>query len=478
MVPLRRQILFLGLKIFDLTIMIVCFFLASYLVDATIDHISFVDFLSMRISVKNFLIFGGIVVIWHIIFTHSGIYSSQRLNSLRDLFVDIIKIASLSTLVLFLLKILFDIQMVNEIYLGVFWGLVCVLTICGRLAIKILLRQLRLNGRNQRTLLFVGINHRSINMAQKIRTMPELGYHILGFVDDRQSRLDDFPSINLPFIKFEELQTFLVNNSVDEIMVCLPLKSLYAKAAEIITSCEEQGIIVRLLSDQFDLKQAKSKTTDFANEEITTLYTGEMVGNKMILKRVFDFSISLALIVCLSPVLLLTALLVKLTSPGPIFFVQERIGLNKRRIGVFKFRTMVPDAEKLMAELEKLNEVSGPVFKIKNDPRITPIGRFLRKTSIDELPQLFNVLLGSMSLVGPRPLPVRDYEGFDQDWHRRRFSVKPGITCLWQISGRSNISFDQWMELDMEYIDHWSLWLDLKILVGTIPAVVRGSGAV
>jgi lipopolysaccharide/colanic/teichoic acid biosynthesis glycosyltransferase len=138
---------------------------------------------------------------------------------------------------------------------------------------------------------------------------------------------------------------------------------------------------------------------------------------------------------------------------------------------------MVPDAEQKLPELEYLNEASGAAFKIKDDPRITPIGKFLRKTSIDELPQLMNVLKGDMSLVGPRPLPVRDYDGFDQDWHRRRFSVRPGITCLWQVDGRSDIPFEKWMELDMEYIDNWSLWLDLKILVKTIPAVIRGSGA-
>jgi lipopolysaccharide/colanic/teichoic acid biosynthesis glycosyltransferase len=144
---------------------------------------------------------------------------------------------------------------------------------------------------------------------------------------------------------------------------------------------------------------------------------------------------------------------------------------------MFKFRTMVPNAEKLLSALEKQNEVTGPVFKIKNDPRITPIGKFLRRSSIDELPQLLNVLLGDMSLVGPRPLPVRDYEGFNEDWQRRRFSVKPGITCLWQVNGRSEISFDQWMLLDLQYMDEWSLWLDLKILIKTVPAVFRGAGA-
>jgi lipopolysaccharide/colanic/teichoic acid biosynthesis glycosyltransferase len=157
--------------------------------------------------------------------------------------------------------------------------------------------------------------------------------------------------------------------------------------------------------------------------------------------------------------------------------VQKRVGLNKRRFPIYKFRTMVANAEEKIRELEHLNKVSGPVFKIDNDPRITPIGKLLRKTSVDELPQLLNVLKGDMSIVGPRPLPVRDYEGFNEDWHRRRFSVRPGITCLWQIAGRSSIPFEKWMELDMQYIDKWSLWLDLRIVLRTIPAVIRGTGA-
>ena len=190
--------------------------------------------------------------------------------------------------------------------------------------------------------------------------------------------------------------------------------------------------------------------------------------------------VSALAIIILSPVMVLTALLVKLTAPGPIFFVQKRLGRNKRMFEIFKFRTMVVDAEKRLKDLEDQNEADGAVFKIKNDPRITPIGRFLRKTSIDELPQLFNVLKGDMSLVGPRPLQVRDYELFEtfcQDWQRRRFSVRPGITCLWQIKGRSSIPFEKWMELDLQYIRTWSLWLDLEILAKTVPAVLRGSGA-
>jgi exopolysaccharide biosynthesis polyprenyl glycosylphosphotransferase len=202
-----------------------------------------------------------------------------------------------------------------------------------------------------------------------------------------------------------------------------------------------------------------------------------MQGWGIIFKRLLDIVISSAALILLAPLFLVTSALIRLTSRGPALFVQKRLGLNKRIIGVYKFRTMVQDAEKKQAELEHLNEVSGPVFKIKNDPRITPIGRFLRKTSIDELPQLFNVLKGDMSLVGPRPLPIRDYQGFNKDWQRRRFSIRPGITCLWQINGRSSVQFERWMELDMEYIDRWSVWLDMKILIRTIPAVLRGSGA-
>jgi exopolysaccharide biosynthesis polyprenyl glycosylphosphotransferase len=196
------------------------------------------------------------------------------------------------------------------------------------------------------------------------------------------------------------------------------------------------------------------------------------------MKRGFDVAVASLLLLLLLPVLLSVAIAVKLSSRGPIFFLQDRIGLNKRRFKIWKFRTMVPGAEKLMATVEARNEATGPVFKMKNDPRVTPVGRWLRRTSLDELPQLFNVLMGDMSLVGPRPLPVRDYEGFNQDWQRRRFSIKPGITCLWQVNGRSGISFDQWMRLDLQYLDEWSLWLDLKILAKTVPAVLKGAGAV
>ena len=183
------------------------------------------------------------------------------------------------------------------------------------------------------------------------------------------------------------------------------------------------------------------------------------------------------MLIALSPVFLLAAILTKLTSAGPVFFAQKRLGRGKRIFSMYKFRSMVPDAEQRQAELEHLNEATGPVFKIQCDPRITSLGKYLRRSSIDELPQLWNVLKGDMSMVGPRPLPVRDYKGFNEDWQRRRFCVRPGITCLWQVNGRSAIPFEKWMQLDLDYIDRWSLELDARILLRTIPAILLARGA-
>jgi len=194
-------------------------------------------------------------------------------------------------------------------------------------------------------------------------------------------------------------------------------------------------------------------------------------------KRALDVCASACLLLLLAPLAGLIIVAIRMTSPGPAHFAQERLGLNKRPFRLYKFRTMVAGAEARRADLEALNEADGPVFKIRHDPRVTPIGRWLRRTSLDELPQLVNVLKGDMSLVGPRPLPLSDCAGFSEDWHRRRFSVRPGITCLWQVHGRSDTSFERWMAMDMEYIDSWSLALDLQILASTVSAVIRQDGA-
>ena len=200
-------------------------------------------------------------------------------------------------------------------------------------------------------------------------------------------------------------------------------------------------------------------------------------GYRLVVKRAIDIVGALAGLIILAPVLLLAAIAIKLTSAGPIIYAQNRCGLNKRPLRMYKFRSMSADAETQQPSLEKRNEACGPVFKIRDDPRITPLGRLLRKSSVDELPQLWNVLRGDMSLVGPRPLPWRDVGRITRPSDMRRFSMRPGLTCLWQVSGRSNLPFERWVELDLEYIDNWSLPRDLLILIQTIPAVLSGKGA-
>jgi len=360
----------------------------------------------------------------------------------------------------------------------VFWLVSGSATSLSRLTLREGLKYIRRKGRNLRNLVIVGTNSRAVEFARQFESRPELGCRIIGFVDAEWRRSEEFQKAGYRVAcDFETFPSFLRSNVVDELVMALPVRSFYTQASRIAVLCEEQGVTVRLLSRIFDQKRTTARS-DEPDQDLITHYMGTGEGGWLVVKRILDFSISLTLIVLLAPLFLVTALLIKLTSEGPVFFAQKRLGLNKRRFSMYKFRTMVADAEQKLQEIEHLNEVSGPVFKIKNDPRITRTGKWLRRTSIDELPQLFNVLKGDMSLVGPRPLPVRDYEGFNQDWQRRRFSVRPGITCLWQVAGRSSVQFDEWMKLDVRYVDHWSLWLDLQILLRTIPAVLRGSGAV
>lgn len=473
----RRQVLLNSMKLFDLVLMAFSFGLAAVVVSEKAT-VSVAEFLALRVKIQNFVIFSLLLLVWHVIFSLFGMYTSRRLASRWDEVVDIVKATTLGTFLVFLASLALHITLITPEFLGLFWVASSVTTVLSRAGMRGLLKRLRLHGRNLRDMLIVGTNPRALQFAQKMRGNPGLGYRIIGFVDQEWMGLSEFRQSGFELAcDFDGLLGYLRANVVDEVVVALPMRSLHSRASEIAALCEEQGIVIRFVSNLFDLKKTRSRAEEFDGDSLITHYTGGLEGWPVVFKRVVDIVFSLFLIIFLSPLLLATALLIKLTSPGPAVFVQKRLGLNKRHFGIYKFRTMVVDAEKRMKEIEHLNEVKGPVFKIKNDPRITPLGRILRKTSIDELPQLFNVLKGDMSLVGPRPLPIRDYEGFNEDWQRRRFSVRPGITCLWQIGGRSSVSFEQWMELDLQYIDKWSLALDLEIMVKTIPAVLRGSGA-
>ncbi len=465
--------------LFDLGVMGVSFALAAVPVAYRTAAVSFAAFLSMRVKMGNILLFLALLFAWHFAFTVFGLYQSKRLGDRRGEVKDLLRATFLGTVVIALAALVFRIHMVTPMFLFLFWAASSSITIACRLALRKFLGLVRARGHNLRQIVIVGTNPRAVRFARTIESKAELGYLLVGFVDQEWAGSSEFRRTGYRVISdFERFPHYLRERVVDEVALALPMRSFYVQASHIAVRCEEQGIVVRFLSNIFDLRLAQSNGHESEPDTVITTYAHPLKGWPMVIKRILDIVISLAALVVFAPVFLVAAVLVLCDSRGPVFFSQERVGLNKRRFRMYKFRTMVADAEQQRAELEHRNEACGPVFKIKDDPRVTLIGKFLRKTSIDELPQLLNVLKGDMSLVGPRPLPVRDYLGFDQDWQRRRLSVRPGITCLWQINGRSTLSFEHWMDLDMQYIDQWSLRLDLKILAKTIPAVLRGIGAI
>ena len=467
------------LKVLNLTFMVLSFGLAT-IVDVLRDGggVTLSGFLSMRVRLSNFAVFAILLLVWHLILSLSGQYQSQRLARKRSLIMDAVKATTLATFLLAGLMYALRITMGTPSFIIAFWIFASVLVAGGRVLIRGFLETVRARGHNLRQVLILGTNGRACAFARRLEAKPELGYRVLGFVDDSWSGLQDFFQTGYTLCcSFDELADYLRHNVVDEVAIYLPLRSFYEHSSQVAALCEHHGIVMRFDSDIFNLKVAHSRADELDGDSHITAYSGSRDGLPNLVKRSLDVTVSFVLLVFLAPLLLAVAVAIKFTSKGPVLFLQERVGLNKRRFLIYKFRTMIPNADKMLPDLERLNEVSGPVFKIKNDPRMTPIGRLLRRASIDELPQLFNVLQGDMSLVGPRPLPVRDYEGFSEDWQRRRFSIRPGITCLWQVNGRSSISFEKWMQLDLQYIDQWSLWLDFKILARTVPAVLKGSGA-
>jgi exopolysaccharide biosynthesis polyprenyl glycosylphosphotransferase len=466
------------LKLFDIALMAFAFGLTTVLVVKAEDGVSLVEFLAMRTRVVNFGIFLIALCLFHFVFQICGLYKSRRLSKCRSETADVFKAMTINTACFVAFGSLFSIRMITIQFLAVFWVVSTLLISLARLLLRSVAAHLRRQGRDLRYVLILGTNPRAVEFAGRISKNLDLGYRFLGFVDDDWPGIAALKKTNFQVVSdYAGLAEFLRRNVVDEVAIYLPFGSFYRYSSQVATLCEQHGITMRFNSDIFGLKTTRWRAEEFDGDQHIATYTGSSEVLPRTIKRMLDITVSIFVILLFSPILIVAAIAIKLTSPGPIFFLQQRMGLNKRRFKILKFRTMVLNAEKLMPGLEKHNEMSGPVFKIRNDPRITQAGRFLRKSSIDELPQLLNVLKGEMSLVGPRPLPVRDYEGFNEDWQRRRFSVKPGITCLWQINGRNGITFDQWMLLDLQYMDEWSLWLDLKILARTVPAVLRGAGA-
>lgn len=297
-------------------------------------------------------------------------------------------------------------------------------------------------------------------------------YNVIGVLDDTFIGSGEMRERYLGGLDL--LDPLLKEHPVSVVYCSLPVKSMYEPLQQVIAICEQFGVEVRHSAHLFQTKIAQLDRAHGKNYSILRMVREDWTRY---VKRAFDIVGAGALLILTAPIVIAAAIAIKLDSPGPIFFTQDRYGRHRRRFRMFKMRTMVVNAEVLQAQLEHRNEFAGPAFKIKEDPRVTRVGRFLRKTSIDELPQLWNVMLGDMSLVGPRPMTVRDVLRIENSSHLRRFSVMPGITCIWQMSGRSNTDFENWVRQDLEYIDSWSLLLDVKILVGTVPAVLWGRGA-
>jgi exopolysaccharide biosynthesis polyprenyl glycosylphosphotransferase len=327
--------------------------------------------------------------------------------------------------------------------------------------------------------LIVGAGPSAHQVAQRILQRPELGLALSGFMElgiEKQGDLERMQALGLRNLgTIADLPGFLAREVIDGVVFTGEAGTL-AGLEELFLICEDLGVDSLMAANLFPHLVAQVELERLEDLPLLRFTTVPHNHLALFLKRALDVcGASLGLLI-LSPLFAASALLIKLTSPGPVFFSQERMGLNGRRFRCHKFRTMVADAEKMLADLAHLNEVDGPVFKIRRDPRVTRVGALLRKTSIDELPQLWNVLVGEMSLVGPRPPIPSEVEKYER-WQRRRLSMRPGITCLWQISGRSNLDFETWMRLDLNYIDNWSLTLDLVILLKTIPAVLSTRGA-
>jgi exopolysaccharide biosynthesis polyprenyl glycosylphosphotransferase len=417
---------------------------------------------------------------WILIFDYFIRYKSDRLVAINTQIKNLIKATSTASLYLLLIGAVFSSKSLDILNIFMFFLIITTIGILSRLLLRLTLLSARRSGYNYRFLLIVGVNERACEVAQKLSTKRELGYKIVGFVAETSASLRQWRARENKNWKIlgvlRDLRSILTEERVDEIMVCLPADARFSDISMIVQHARDLGIVVRLMPNFADGTLLRNMyVEEFDDEYVVTLFREQLLM-QLLLKRLIDAVVSLIVLIVLFPLMLVVAILIKLTSPGPVFFSQKRVGMNQRQFKLYKFRSMVADAEERKLALQHLNERDGPAFKIENDPRTTRVGQFIRKTSIDELPQLFNVLSGEMSLVGPRPpLPeeVKRYEWL----FRKRLSVKPGVTCIWQISGRNNVTFDRWMKMDHEYIENWSLWLDLKILVKTIPAVLFSRGA-
>ena len=383
------------------------------------------------------------VLTWSFMLHMSGIYRSMRTRTIPELILLILKAACYTGIVFGSIMFFLKMKLVSRSFITIFMAVSVIVLMLEKVAVVSVMRWARKQGHNQRRLLIVGTGERAIRFIIKVMNHPQWGIDVVGLINDEPGR----PAMGYKGVEvigeLKDITAILHDHPADEVVFVLP-RSRLSYIEKAVYACEIEGVKVTIAVDLFECKIARSRITELDGMPLLTFETTIAKEWQLFIKRWFDIIVSGSAMVVLSPIFLITAIMVKVTSPGPIFFKQKRIGLSGRRFILYKFRTMQKDADKKRFKMEKENEADGLVFKIKSDPRITSIGKFLRKSSIDEFPQFFNVFMGHMSIVGPRPLAAYEVSKFEP-WQRRRQSMRPGLTCIWQISGRSNVAFERWM---------------------------------
>ena len=401
-----------------------------------------------------------------------GLYRLRARWTLRAETVDVLRATLLVFGTMLAVLYLFDLGGVSRLFLVMLFVAQPAITIASRIVMRRVLEHLRSTGRLRRQMLIIGAGPEAEAFANTIERHTELGLKVMGHL--RGPREPSHEVTRGVIGGIDQIEDVLHNNVVDEVAVCLSAADWsYVEPATRI--CEEEGKVVRVSMRALGGALQGGHYEELGDTPIVTFLYGPDRVVALAIKRLADVAMSATALIVLSPLLLGIALWIRLADGSPVIFRQGRVGLHGRQFTCLKFRTMVPDAEERFAEVAHLSEVRGPAFKIPDDPRITKVGRFLRRSSLDELPQLINVLLGEMSIVGPRPAPPREVANYSI-WHRRRLMMRPGLTGYWQVEARSDDDFDRRAQLDLLYIDRWSLWMDFKIMLKTIPAMVSQQG--
>jgi len=424
-----------------------------------------------------------IMIVWYLTFNVFEIYRSFRRQRLGRILFNTAKAVATGMLILVLMLYILKMKDISRIMMGLFFVFNLTLLFASKTIIYTALGHYRKKGYNFRNVLVVGSRERAKDAIRAVQARMEAGFRVMGCVDPDPNAVGQVVMAGVSVLDTTaNLEQILRDHVVDELVFAMPMKQI-PEADRLMAIAEDMGVSSRIIPDwqlhhlAYTPRVARIQVEDFLGIPTMALQTTPRSQVGLLLKGAFDYIFSAVALALLSPVMLGVAVAIKLSSKGPVFFKQERCGLNGRRFMAYKFRTMVADAEARRKELEALNEADGPAFKLRKDPRIIPVvGTLLRKTGLDELPQLINVIKGEMSLIGPRPPIPSEVAQYDV-WQRRRLSMKPGLTCIWQCSpSRNDCSFDQWMNMDLHYIDHWSLWMDCKIFFGTIKAMLTASG--